>query len=208
MTGPRPDFPGLGDVSRETYDRLTALLSLLQKWNPAINLVSRATVQQAWDRHIADSAQIYPLAPPGFRHWADLGSGGGFPGLVIAAIAAEKNPDAHITLVDADQRKATFLRHVCSALKLSATVRSERIETLAPLAADVLSARALAPMDVLLGFARRHLLPSGLALLMKGEAWVAEVDEARRQWIFDLHTVPSVTDPRAVICVVKDIDHV
>lgn len=197
------------DVSRETFDRLTALTALLQKWNPAINLVAKSTVAEAWDRHILDSAQLYRLAPSQLHHWADLGSGGGFPGLVIAILAQEKDPGCRITLVESDQRKATFLRQAARELGLlKVTVLAERIEALSPLAADVLSARALAALPQLCHFALRHLSPTGLALFPKGAQHLDEVAQARHDWHFDLSTFPSDTDPAAVVLAMKAIQHV
>lgn len=193
-------------VSRETEQRLQRIQSLLEKWNPAINLVSKATIPSAWQRHILDSAQLY--AEMDFDHWADLGSGGGFPGLVIAALAAEKNPSGTIVLVEVDKRKATFLREAVRMLGLRAEVIAERIENLAPLNVDVLSARALAPLPLLCEYALRHLDPGGTALFLKGAGWRDEVSESQRLWAFDYDVVPSETDPSAVILKVKAIKHV
>lgn len=194
------------DVSRETHERLRQLEALLAKWNPAINLVARSTLAQTWRRHIVDSAQLYDLAP--FRHWVDLGSGGGFPGLVIAVMAAEKAPEARVTLVEADLRKATFLRQAAQSLGLAVQVHAERIEEIPALGADVLSARALAPLTLLCGFAQRHLAEAGVAIFPKGANWKAEVAEARKSWCFDLVERPSVTDPSAVVLVMKAFAHV
>ena len=195
------------DVSRETTDRLRALERLLVKWNPAINLVSKATLPQAWDRHILDSAQIYQLAPPS-SHWVDLGSGGGFPGLVIACLATELRPELKVTLVESDQRKATFLRQAARELSLNTAVISARIEAVDPLAADILSARALAPLTDLLAFADRHMRPEGTALFPKGVSWRDEVARAQEGWHFDSVTHPSATDPNGAILAVKAIRHV
>lgn len=195
-------------VSRETLDRLARLEKLLAKWNPAINLVARSTLPQAWDRHILDSAQLFMLAPEPARHWVDLGSGGGFPGLVIACLAEELRPQLRVTLIESDQRKATFLRQAAADLGLDVRVLTERIESSAPQAAAILSARALAALPALLGFATRHLAPEGLALFPKGASWQEEVEHARKEWHFDLSTKPSVTDPQAVILAVKAITHV
>jgi 16S rRNA (guanine527-N7)-methyltransferase len=195
-------------VSRETLDRLARLEKLLAKWNPAINLVARSTLSQAWDRHILDSAQLFMLAPEPARHWVDLGSGGGFPGLVIACLAEELRPQLRVTLIESDQRKATFLRQAAADLGLDVRVLTERIESAAPQAAAILSARALAALPALLGFATRHLAPKGLALFPKGASWQEEVEHARKEWHFDLSTKPSVTDPQAVILAVKAITHV
>jgi len=192
------DLGGL-DVSRETYDRLKTYEALLRKWNPAINLVSRKTLDQAWTRHFVDSAQIFSFAPGNARHWADLGSGGGFPGMVIAILAAEKRPQMRVTLVESDQRKATFLRSVARETGIAAEVIARRIEEVPPLGADVLSARALAPLTQLLGFAERHLCPGGIALFPKGAGHRAELDEALETWRFDVQKTPSRTEPGAVI---------
>lgn len=195
-------------VSRETIERLEHLVGLMKKWNPAINLVSNTTLEDAWSRHILDSAQIYALAPQSTRHWADLGSGGGMPGLVIACIAAELDPGMRMTLVESDQRKATFLRQASQQLGLDTQIVAERIEKLVPLRADVLSARALAPLDVLCGFAMRHLGIDGVALFPKGANHAIEIEEARRNWTMTLECVPSKTDRSAVILKVKGLAHV
>lgn len=195
-------------VSRETLEQLARLEMLLAKWNPAINLVAKSTLGQTWDRHILDSAQLFNLAPPTARHWADMGSGGGFPGLVVACLAADLRPNLRITLIEADQRKATFLRQASRDLGLSPTILASRIEATPPQAADVLSARALAALPALLGFAARHLGAGGLALFPKGATWRDEVAEARKDWHFDITPHPSATDPQGAILAVKAISHV
>ncbi|WP_212522906.1 16S rRNA (guanine(527)-N(7))-methyltransferase RsmG [Actibacterium sp. MT2.3-13A] len=192
------DLAGV-DVSRETFERLKTYEALLRKWNPAINLVSRNTLDAAWTRHFVDSAQIFELAPKNTRHWADLGSGGGFPGMVIAILAAERAPEMRVTLVESDQRKATFLRSVAREAGVKAEVIARRIEEVPPLGADVLSARALASLTQLLGFAERHLCSGGIALFPKGAGHQAELDEALETWRFGVHKIPSRTEPGAVI---------
>jgi len=195
-------------VSRETLERLALLERLLTKWNPAINLVAKSTIETTWDRHILDSAQLFNLAPAASRHWVDMGSGGGFPGLVIACLAADLRPNLLVTMIEADQRKATFLRQASRDLGLSTTILSDRIEATAPQMADILSARALAGFVTLLGFAQRHLGAGGLALFPKGASWREEVEAARKDWHFDLTTHPSATDPQGVTLAVKAITHV
>jgi len=189
----------LPDVSRETEERLNTYVALLEKWTPRINLVSRASLPQLRTRHVADSAQLYELAPHPVGHWADLGSGGGFPGLVIAILARETGSPARVTLVDSDARKSAFLRTVIRETGAVATVRTERIEEAAPLGADVLSARALADLPKLLGFALRHLAPGGTALLPKGVTWREELEEAQRKWQFTHRVDTSRADPDAII---------
>ncbi len=194
-------------VSRETEGSLRQLEALLSKWNPAINLVSKSTMPTAWSRHILDSAQLFALAGP-FRKWADLGSGGGFPGLVIAILGRELQPAARLTLIESDQRKATFLRQAAREIGVDVIVRSERIENAEPAGADVVSARALAPLDVLCGLALRHLAEGGVALFPKGVTWEDEVAAARKSWNFECSARPSVVDESSVVLVMKAINHV
>lgn len=193
------------DVSRETFEALRAFEALVQRWNPAINLVSKNSLPNLWDRHIADSAQVFAQCPPEAESWADLGSGGGFPGLVVAILAKELRPKLHVTLVESDLRKATFLRQAAAALALDATVRSERIESMKPLEADVLSARALAPLSDLLGFAKLHLRTDGLAIFPKGARFQDEISHARNAWNFDVDTRPSLSEGEAALLVIRNI---
>lgn len=197
------------DVSRETAARLSAYAGLLRKWNPAINLVARSTLDDLEARHIADSAQLFDLAPPDARHWVDLGSGGGFPGLVIAILAAGRPHGLRVTLIESDQRKAAFLRTVARELGLdNVSVLDTRIEDTPPQRADVLSARALAPLAALLAFTERHLAPGGTALFPKGARADEELDAALASWRFEVQKIPSGTDPQAVILKIGGIARV
>lgn len=172
---------------------------MVRQWNPRINLVSRGDLAQIESRHLKDSTQLLRLAPNDARHWADLGSGGGFPGLVVAAMAAQFRPALQLTLVEADQRKAAFLASYARRAGLTVRVISERIENTPPLGADVISARALAPLVRLIGLAAPHLAPGGICLFPKGASWSQEVDAARSLWQFRVEGFPSVTDPAAAI---------
>ncbi|MFV2038465.1 MAG: 16S rRNA (guanine(527)-N(7))-methyltransferase RsmG [Paracoccaceae bacterium] len=207
-TWTRADFAEKFDVSRETIQRLDEFELLLRKWNPAINLVARSTLDDIWRRHIADSAQIWQYAQPGFDHWVDFGTGGGFPGLVVAILAAEHHPHGRVTMVESDQRKATFLRIVAAQLKLSANIFTERAEELQPQSADIVSARAVAPLKLLLKYAHRHLKPSGRALFMKGKSFRSEVAEALESWAFQSDEYTSTTDGSAVVLSLGDIRRV
>ncbi|WP_273520983.1 16S rRNA (guanine(527)-N(7))-methyltransferase RsmG [Rhodosalinus sediminis] len=186
------------DVSRETRERLETLLALVGKWTRRINLVAPSTVEDGWRRHILDSIQVHRAAPAA-QHWADLGTGGGFPGLVVAVLEAERTTPARVTLVESDRRKCTFLRTALRETGAQATVIDARIEHVPPLGADVLSARALAPLGTLLGFAHRHLAPDGTALFPKGARWREEIAAAERDWTFSAEPIPSITDPDAVL---------
>jgi 16S rRNA (guanine527-N7)-methyltransferase len=199
--------PGL-DVSRETAERLAEYAALLRAWNPKINLVSKQTLVDLESRHFADSAQLLALAPPEAATWTDLGSGGGFPGLVIAILAAESRPALHVTLVESDQRKAVFLRTVAQRTGVSVTILADRIETVPPLGTHLLSGRALAPLTILLDYADRHLAPSGTALFPKGANWRAEVDEALERWRFRCENLPSATSPDGAILRIGEIHRV
>jgi 16S rRNA (guanine527-N7)-methyltransferase len=195
-------------VSRETYQALQSFRELVVKWNRAINLVSKSTIDSLWSRHIIDSAQLFPLAQPGAQHWVDVGCGGGFPGIVVAVIAKEMRPALRFTLVEADQRKAAFLREACRTLGLGAVVLSERIEDIAPLRADVLSARALAPLYGLMEIASVHLSLEGTCLFLKGSQFEAEVEAAQRDWVFDITAIPSLTGIESAVLQVQRIKHV
>ncbi|MCZ4255742.1 16S rRNA (guanine(527)-N(7))-methyltransferase RsmG [Sulfitobacter sp. G21635-S1] len=195
------------NVSRETTDLLTQFSELVERWTVRINLISKASVDGIWERHVADSAQLFELAPE-FEHWVDLGSGGGFPGIVIAIIAKEARPEARITLVESDLRKATFLRTAIRELGLNAKVIAERIEELPPLGADVLSARALADLPALLEFTELHLAKSGTAIFPKGQNWRKEDEAARQLWSYSLDPVKSKTSAEAAILLIKDVSRV
>ncbi|WP_170468227.1 16S rRNA (guanine(527)-N(7))-methyltransferase RsmG [Ruegeria arenilitoris] len=192
------------DVSRETFERLTTYVKLVKQWNPKINLVSRKSLDDIWVRHIKDSVQVYRCAQP-YASWVDLGSGGGFPGMVCAIMAIEDAPDAQFTFVESDQRKSAFLRNVARECGAKCRVISKRIEAVEPLNADVLSARALADLSKLLSFCDRHLSSSGLALLPKGERWKKELEDAQREWNFDVDPITSLTEPQAVILKIKGV---
>ena len=194
------------DVSRETSDRLKIYAALVRKWTPAINLVSKSSVSDLWGRHILDSAQILQYAPDNCGHWVDLGSGGGFPGLVVAILAAERSPAMRVTLVESDLRKATFLRQVAQDCALNTTICAERAEDINPMSADVLSARALAPLSQLLPLAKRHLAQGGTAIFPKGAHAANELAESLEHWRFSVQKHPSVTDPNAVILCIGDIE--
>ncbi|MEO0691417.1 MAG: 16S rRNA (guanine(527)-N(7))-methyltransferase RsmG [Pseudomonadota bacterium] len=196
-------FASRRDVSRETLERLTNYADLLRKWNPRINLVSPGTIDALWTRHFLDSAQLIDLVPDAPATWADLGSGGGFPGLVVAILLQDHHTT--VTLVESDQRKATFLRAVARETGTAVKVLSTRIEAVKPLGASILSARALSPLPDLLIHCKGHLAPGGTALLPKGARADAEIAKALETWSFHCEKVPSQTDDSAVILRITEI---
>lgn len=204
MTGWLTDL----DVSRETNERLHIYAKLLRTWNPKINLVAPSTLPDLWSRHFVDSAQLYALVPDDFDHWVDLGSGGGFPGLVIAILAQEQAGISRVTLVESDGRKSAFLRTVLRETGVSATVITKRIEAVPPLSASVVSARALAPLSKLLEFAHLHLSETGIALLQKGQSWEKEMPDAESAWQFSYRIDKSVVDENSVILSVTGVGRV
>ena len=196
------------DVSRETMGLLDEYAALLRKWNPAINLVAKSTINALWQRHFHDSAQIFRFQSDNPCRWVDLGSGGGFPALVLAAMAKEISSETHFTLVESDLRKSTFLRTVIRDLGLNAIVITARIEELEGLSADIVTARALAPLDKLLEFSNPHLSPSGTAIFPKGDRFLEEITEAKVKWRFDLEEITSKTNPTGAILKIGGISRV
>ncbi|WP_119679814.1 16S rRNA (guanine(527)-N(7))-methyltransferase RsmG [Indioceanicola profundi] len=194
------DFQSLFGVPRETLDRLATYEALLRKWNPTINLVSRTTLADAWARHFADSAQLFALVPPVTHTLVDLGSGAGFPGLVLAILGV---PEVH--LVESDQRKGAFLREVARATGAPVTVHTARIEAAKVPSADVVSARALADLSDLLPMAVRILKPGGICLFPKGKTAADELTRAGDSWTMRVERFPSRTDPAATLLRLSDI---
>jgi 16S rRNA (guanine527-N7)-methyltransferase len=195
-------------VSDRTHARLRRYQEQLVHWSGALNLVGRSTLADAWLRHFADSAQLVLYAPEAVSHWADLGSGAGFPGLVVATILSERSPQTRVTLVESDLRKATFLRETARILELEVNVIAKRIESLAPLHADVVSARALAPLDRLYPLAAPHLTADGTGLFLKGANTDSELASVAATWSCSVERLRSLTDPSAEILRLKGLKHV
>ena len=194
----------LTPVSRETEDRLVAIVALLEKWQRTINLVAPATLPVIWTRHVADSLQLVPLAGDATR-WVDLGSGGGFPGLVVAAALAAR-PGAAVTLVESDSRKAAFLREAARIAELPATVLPARIEQVALRIAEgveIVSARALAPLPKLLDLAAPFLAQGATGLFLKGQDVDNELTEASKSWKIQAEIKDSLTDRGGHVLVVR-----
>lgn len=187
-------FQAATGVSRETLERLQTYAGLLVKWQKAINLVGPKTLPDLWSRHFLDSAQVFPLLPAGTRTLVDLGAGAGFPGLVLAIMGV---PEVH--LVESDARKGTFMREVIRETGTTAIVHTARIEQAAAFPADVITARALAPLETLFGYAARFWTPGTSGLFLKGESADAELTAAAESWTFEAERYPSRSDAAGVV---------
>ena len=201
-----PDqFQFLTGVKPEQTADLEAFIERLAEANAVMNLVGPDTLPDVWNRHIWDSAQLLDLAPKAAT-WADLGAGAGFPGVVLA-ILLKGRPDAHVWLIDSLGKRCRFLQAVVDELALPATVINGRAEEQA-LGVDVVTARAVAPMDKLLGYAQPYLQRGAQGLFLKGEKAEAELIEARKVWHFESDLSVSRSDPRGRIVSVRSLRRV
>lgn len=194
-------------VSRETLARLDAFVGVFLLWQGKLNLVAASTLPRLWTRHIADSLQLMPLAP-GARVWVDLGSGGGFPGLPIACALAGR-PGAEVHLVESNGKKAAFLREAVRLTGVPAQVHNQRAENFGeswPGRADVVTARALAPLKTLCDQALPLIARGAVALFPKGQDVDAELTEAAKYWTIEASKVPSTTSPDGVILVISGLE--
>jgi len=194
-----------GPVSRETFDRLVEFEAVFQKWNRRINLAAQSTLGDVWRRHILDSAQLARLSPAATR-WLDLGSGGGFPGLVLAFLLAERD-GAMIDLVESNRKKASFLQAVVGQFNLPARIIARRIDDSYPLVStpQIVTARALASLPALLDLSTPWLTAGARGLFHKGRDYRSEVEESTHRWSFDLVEHASMTDPHGVILELSDL---
>ncbi|MGO4450580.1 16S rRNA (guanine(527)-N(7))-methyltransferase RsmG [Phyllobacterium sp. TAF24] len=195
----------LPTVSRETVADLIGFEDLFRKWSKAINLASPATLDELWERHIIDSAQLYPLLPDA-KQWLDLGSGGGFPGVILAILLKEK-AGAKIDLVESNGKKAAFLRTALAQFATPGIVHSARIDAVwakipTP---DVITARALAPLKELFVLTEPWLAGGATALFQKGRDYRREIEESRDGWSFDLVQHPSVVDVESVVLQISNV---
>lgn len=197
--GPK-EFAQDAAVSRETLVRLQIYADTLVTWNKKVNLIGRSTVDRLWHRHFMDSAQLYPLIPHGSQGLLDLGSGAGFPGLVLAIMGLKT-----VHLVESDGRKAAFLREVVRLTGVSVEVHNTRIESLAPFSVDVVTARALAPLSDLLSWAEPFLAPQGLCLFPKGRNVGDELTSIHNIWETKVSRRQSRTDPESTIVCIREV---
>lgn len=201
-------FASEAHVSRETLERLQIYVQLLRKWQPTINLVSHDSLTDLWRRHMLDSAQLAQLIPSDRPVTIlDMGSGAGFPGLVLAILGLDgRHWTVH--LVESDSRKAAFLATVARETGAPATVHNKRLENMPPILADVVTARALAPMDKLVDYAEPFLAPGGQCLFLKGVGTEDELTVAGKTWKMTTIRLPSRSGPTGVVLRVRDISRV
>jgi 16S rRNA (guanine527-N7)-methyltransferase len=192
------DFSRLIPVSRETLDRLSLYAELLIKWQARINLVGPATLPDLWRRHFLDSAQLAAHLPAG--PVLDLGSGAGFPGLVLAILG-----HGPVHLVESDQRKCAFLREAARLTGAEAVIHSQRIESLEKFPVAAVTARALASVAKLLEWAEPFLGPGTACLFLKGQRCDEELTEAAKQWHITIERIPSLSDPSGLILHLREV---
>jgi 16S rRNA (guanine527-N7)-methyltransferase len=205
LTADRARALALVPVSRETVVRLDGFAALLLDWRGRMNLIAASTVPTLWTRHIADSLQLLAIAPQA-RKWADLGSGGGFPGLPIACALAEQN-SAEVHLIESNKKKAAFLREAVRVTGAPAVVHAERVADFAQASRgelDAVTARALAPLPELLSIAYPLLKRGALGLFPKGQDVEAELTQATKCWSIQASLVPSRTDPKSRVVVIRE----
>ena len=193
------------DVSRETIELLQRLGLLVEKWNKSINLISKKSVPEIWNRHILDSAQIFYANSKSFKKWLDIGSGAGFPGLVVAILAQDKNIGGETVLVESDKRKCVFLSTVKRELNLNLSIINNRIESCDRQQADVISARALANLPRLLDLSFNHFSDNTTLIFSKGKSWKEELVAAEKTWNFSWEAVTSITDAKSVVLKIGEL---
>ncbi|MCY4186006.1 MAG: 16S rRNA (guanine(527)-N(7))-methyltransferase RsmG [Rhodobacteraceae bacterium] len=194
-------------LSHRTFEKLDEFQNLLRKWNRGTQLVSKSTLDFMWSRHILDSAQLFPLiSDREDNFFIDIGTGGGFPGIVLACISSELAPCNFFYLVESNAFKASFLTSVSNKLGLKTFSSYARIEKLEQqFSANFITARAVARLDTLLEWSERHLSKNGKALFLKGKSVDREIKEAQVRWQFDYTKLPSWTSKDGVVLVVENI---
>jgi len=194
------EFANITNVSRETLDRLILFTELLDKWQKSINLVGKQSMPDLWRRHMLDSAQLVRHVPEGARVITDLGTGAGFPGMILALLL-----DIEINLVESSGKKITFLREAARITGAPVSLYHGRIEKVRLPKGNLIVARALAPLDKLLGLATPHLAPGGACLFLKGRTVDEELTTAIKNWKMHVQQFPSATDASGKIMLIQDI---
>jgi 16S rRNA (guanine527-N7)-methyltransferase len=197
------EFAAASGVSRETLSRLERYAALLGDWNSRHNLVSTGSMAELWRRHFWDSAQVASLLPSDAGSLVDLGSGAGFPGLVLAELRRDK--DFSVTLYEATAKKCRFLQAVADELKLQIEIRKQRIEEAGPRRFDVVTARACAPLAKLLPYAQRFWGKNTIGYFLKGQNLEAELTQAHKSWKIEVERHPSQSDASGVVLEIREL---
>ena len=193
------------NVSRETINKLCQYETLLSKWNSKINLISKNTFANIWNRHFLDSGQIIKHVDASRKRWVDVGSGAGFPGLVVALLLRDRKIDCEMILAEKSSKKVFFLNEVIRQLDLKVKVLNDDIGTIEPLKADILTARAFSELNDLIQIAHIHRKYRGVCLFLKGENYRVELDKTLNYWFFDYDIFDSLSNPSGKIIRVKNI---
>jgi 16S rRNA (guanine527-N7)-methyltransferase len=199
--GPQ-EFAAKTSVSRETLAHLKAYADVLADWNARHNLVSAKSLEDVWQRHFWDSAQLFPLIPAQARSLADLGSGAGFPGLVLAEMLRGR---VAVTLYEATAKKCAFLAAAAERMALPVIIRNLRMEDAPSQAFDVVTARACAPLPQLLTYSQRFTGPNSVCLFLKGQNVGAELTQAHKSWKMKVRQVPSLSDPSGTVLELREL---
>jgi 16S rRNA (guanine527-N7)-methyltransferase len=193
------------DISREMAARLKAYVGLLEDWNARHNLVSQNSLADVWRRHVWDSAQLVRYIPKSAQTLADLGSGAGFPGLVLAVLLQDR---VQVTLFESTAKKCRFLETVRDRLGLNSLIRNERMEAATPQPFGVVTARACAPLETLLGYAQNFVRPGSVCLFLKGQNLAVELTQARKSWKIKALEHQSLSDPLGKVLEIREFRHV
>ncbi len=193
------------NVSRETFDKLKTYQSMLIDWQQKFNLVSSSTLEDAWNRHFLDSAQLFKLLPENAKVMYDFGSGAGFPGMVLAIMANEKMPNLTINLVESTAKKTLYLNAVKEQTGANVNILNDRIEKLPLAKADIITSRAMASLNELLGYAIRFCTKNTVCIFPKGKRYAEELAEAHKHWKFKCQILPSEQSEEGKILVITDL---
>lgn len=192
-------------VSRETLERLKAYEASLHEWQKKFNLVSNASLEDAWNRHFLDSMQLFNFIPKTARSLCDFGSGAGFPGMVLAIMAKEKTPYLKVSLIESIKKKTLYLNEVNKITEANAVIINDRIENIPPQSFDVITSRAMASLKDLLNYTKKFFGKNTVCIFPKGKSYAEEIAEAEKFWKFDCKIVPSEMSSEGVILIITNL---
>lgn len=192
-------------VSRETLERLKAYEASLHEWQKKFNLVSNASLEDAWNRHFLDSMQLFNFIPKTARTLCDFGSGAGFPGMVLAIMAKEKTPYLKVSLIESIKKKTLYLNEVNKITEANAVIINDRIENIPPQSFDVITSRAMASLKDLLNYTKKFFGKNTVCIFPKGKSYAEEIAEAEKFWKFDCKIVPSEMSSEGVILIITNL---